>query len=113
MARRCAGFQPGLAFSVAMLWWLRRRLMVRLNAFSGSSCVPPRGAFYAFPRFSLGPLEDVELVRDMILDHGVVMVHGSGFGQPDMNHVRIVFLPQDEVLEEAYAKLADYSRSRV
>jgi alanine-synthesizing transaminase len=94
---------------------LRRRrdlTVARLNAIPGWSCVPPRGAFYAFPRFSLGALEDVELVRDMILDHGVVMVHGSGFGQPDMNHVRIVFLPQEEILEEAYAKLAEYSRGR-
>lgn len=48
----------------------------------------------------------------MILDHGVVMVHGSGFGQPDMNHVRIVFLPQEDVLDEAYAKLAAYSAGR-
>jgi alanine-synthesizing transaminase len=88
----------------------RRDLTVeRLNAIPGWSCVPPRGAFYAFPRFSLGALKDVDLVRDMILDHGIVMVHGSGFGQEDFQHVRIVFLPQEELLEAAYAKIAEYS----
>ncbi|HEX4963114.1 MAG TPA: aminotransferase class I/II-fold pyridoxal phosphate-dependent enzyme [Thermoanaerobaculia bacterium] len=106
------GPNPHLAEVNAILRRRRDLTVSRLNAIPGWSCVPPRGAFYAFPRFSLGALEDVELVRDMILEHGVVMVHGSGFGQPDMNHVRIVFLPQDEVLEEAYAKLAEYSQDK-
>jgi alanine-synthesizing transaminase len=106
------GPNPHLAQMSAILRRRRDLTVSRLNAIPGWSCVPPQGAFYAFPRFSLGALEDVELVRDMILDYGVVMVHGSGFGQPDMNHVRIVFLPQEEVLEDAYAKLAEYSRGR-
>jgi alanine-synthesizing transaminase len=88
----------------------RRDLTVRrLNAIPGWSCVPPLGAFYAFPKFELGSLTDVELVRDLILQHGVVLVHGSGFGQDDFNHVRIVFLPQEELLEEAYDHIAEYS----
>jgi len=91
----------------------RRDLTVeRLNAIPGWSCVPPKGAFYAFPRFQLGDLKDTELVRDLILQHGVVVVHGSGFGQDDFNHVRIVFLPQEELLEEAYAHIAEYSRGK-
>jgi len=95
---------------------LRRRrdlTVARLNAIPGWSCVPPRGAFYAFPRFSLGALKDTELVRDLILDHGIIMVHGSGFGQEDYNHVRIVFLPQDEMLETAYARIAEYSKGKI
>lgn len=106
------GANPHLAQVNAILRRRRDLTVDRLNAIPGWSCVPPRGAFYAFPRFELGALEDVELVRDMILDYGVVMVHGSGFGQPDMNHVRIVFLPQEEVLEDAYAKLAEYTREQ-
>lgn len=92
----------------------RRDLTVqRINAIPGWSCVPPRAAFYAFPRFELGALEDTELVRDMILEHGVVLVHGSGFGQrPGTQHVRIVFLPPEDLLEEAYRRLARYCESR-
>ncbi len=91
---------------------LRRRrdfTVERINAIPGWSCVPPRGAFYAFPRFDLGGLRDVELVRDLILQHGVVLVHGSGFGQSDFNHVRLVFLPPEEMLAEAYDHIAEYS----
>lgn len=91
----------------------RRDLTVeRLNAIPGWSCSRPQGAFYVFPRFSLGTLEDTELVRDLILEHGIVLVHGSGFGQNDFNHVRIVFLPPEDVLDEAYTHIAAYSRSR-
>jgi alanine-synthesizing transaminase len=91
----------------------RRDLTVeRINAIPGWSCSRPQGAFYVFPRFSLGALEDTEVVRDLILEHGVVLVHGSGFGQKDFNHVRMVFLPPEEMLEEAYAHIAEYSRGK-
>ena len=88
----------------------RRDLTVqRLNAIPGWSCVPPPRRLLRLPPLLAGEPRDVELVRDMILQHGVVLVHGSGFGQDDFNHVRIVFLPQEELLEEAYAKIAEYS----
>jgi alanine-synthesizing transaminase len=92
----------------------RRDLTVEMiNAMPGWSIVPPRGAFYAFPRFQLGALDDVTLVRDMILEHGVVLVHGSGFGQkPGTQHVRLVFLPAEEQLRKAYGHLAAYTAGR-
>jgi len=106
------GPNPHIAEVNAVLRRRRDLTVSRLNAIPGWSCVPPRGAFYAFPRFSLGALKDTELVRDMILEHGIVMVHGSGFGQEDWNHVRIVFLPQESLLETAYARIAEYSRGK-
>lgn len=106
------GPNPHLAEVSAKLRRRRDLTVERLNAIPGWSCVPPRAAFYAFPRFSLGDLRDTELVRDLILQYGVVLVHGSGFGQDDYNHVRIVFLPQEQELEEAYGYIAEYSRGK-
>jgi alanine-synthesizing transaminase len=106
------GPNPHIAEVNAKLRRRRDLTVERFNAMPGWSCVPPRGAFYAFPRFSLGDLQDTELVRDLILDYGVVLVHGSGFGQSDFNHVRVVFLPQEDVLEEAYGYIAEYSRAK-
>jgi alanine-synthesizing transaminase len=103
------GPNPHIAEVAAKLRRRRDLTVERFNAIPGWSCVPPRGAFYAFPRFSLGDLKDTELVRDLILQYGVVLVHGSGFGQDDFNHMRVVFLPQEEVLEEAYGYIAEYS----
>ncbi|HEV8579006.1 MAG TPA: aminotransferase class I/II-fold pyridoxal phosphate-dependent enzyme [Thermoanaerobaculia bacterium] len=107
------GPNPHIAEVNAKLRRRRDLTVERLNAIPGWSCVPPRAAFYAFPRFSLGALQDTELVRDMILQYGVVLVHGSGFGQDDFNHVRVVFLPQEDHLEEAYGYIAEYSRGKM
>jgi alanine-synthesizing transaminase len=90
----------------------RRDLTVeRIRQIPGWSIVPPEGSFYAFPRFDLG-VDDLEFVRGLILETGVVLVHGSGFGQkPGTQHARIVFLPQPELLEKAYERIAAYSAS--
>ena len=74
----------------------------RLNAIDGISCAEPRGAFYAFPRLELG-VSDTEFCARVISDTGVVIVPGSGFGQmPGSDHFRVVFLPQEDVLERAF-----------
>ncbi|RMF70706.1 MAG: aminotransferase class I/II-fold pyridoxal phosphate-dependent enzyme [Acidobacteria bacterium] len=90
---------------------LRRRrdvLATRLAEIPGWSMVAPRGAFYAFPRLELD-VDDLEFTRGLILETGVVVVHGSGFGQkPGTRHVRIVFLPPEELIAEACRRIADY-----
>ncbi|MBP7146081.1 MAG: aminotransferase class I/II-fold pyridoxal phosphate-dependent enzyme [Acidobacteria bacterium] len=90
----------------------RRDITVRhINAIPGWSIVRPEGAFYAFPRVDLG-VDDVELVRRLVLEEGVVLVHGTGFGQREgTQHVRIVFLPPENLLEEAYRRIERFSRS--
>ena len=87
----------------------RRDLTVQaLNAIDGITCVAPQGAFYAFPRLDLG-LEDKVFVADLLRATGVVMVHGSGFGQrPGSQHFRVVFLPPEETLQRAYDALAGF-----
>jgi len=35
-------------------------------------------------------------------------VHGSGFGELGRGHFRIVYLPNEQVLEEAMDKLRDF-----
>jgi len=81
----------------------RRDITVEmLNAIPGISCVPPRGAFYAFPRLEI-PGGDAEFVRRLIRETGVVVVPGSGFGQREgTSHFRVVFLAPEAVLERAY-----------
>jgi alanine-synthesizing transaminase len=40
-------------------------------------------------------------------------VHGSGFGQkPGTKHMRIVFLPPEDVLHAAYNKISDFMAER-
>ena len=91
----------------------RRDLTVKTcNAIPRISCVPPRGAFYAFPCLDI-PDADELFVKELILKKHVMVVHGSGFGQkPGSKHFRIVFLPDEKILAKAYAAIADLMKER-
>jgi len=70
--------------------------------------VKPEGSFYAFPKIDING-EDNHFVSELIKATGVVVVPGSGFGQkPGTKHFRVVFLPQDDVLEKAYRNIGDF-----
>ena len=76
------------------------------------SLVKPKGAFYAYPSLDI-PEDDLTFVTDLLKQKHVLVVHGSGFGQkPGTRHMRIVFLPQDEVLHAAYGKITDFMGER-
>ncbi|MBI1969438.1 alanine aminotransferase, partial [Candidatus Woesearchaeota archaeon] len=54
---------------------------------------------------------DEQFVLDLLNETGVLTVHGSGFGQkPGTRHFRIVFLPPEKILEEAFDKLEKFMR---
>jgi alanine-synthesizing transaminase len=88
---------------------LRRNMTVEmLNAIPGISCVKPEGAFYAFPQLHMNQ-PDNHFVAELIKETGVVVVPGSGFGQvPGTQHVRVVFLPNEQILEKAYNAIGDF-----
>jgi alanine-synthesizing transaminase len=76
------------------------------------SLVKPKGAFYAHPSLDI-PEDDLTFVTDLLKQKHVLVVHGSGFGQkPGTKHIRIVFLPQEDVLHPAYEKITDFMRER-
>jgi alanine-synthesizing transaminase len=69
------------------------------------SCVPPRAAFYAFPRLDI-PGSDEDFVKQQVL-----VVHGAGFGQaPGTRHIRIVYLADEATLSSAYESIAAFLR---
>lgn len=122
-ARLCASHPKQFAIPVALNGTLahinstieklkkRRDITVeRLNSIKGISCQRPNGAFYAFPRLEVD-VNDAEFVKDLIRETGVVVVHGSGFGPlPRSPHFRLVFLPQEEILNQAYDRIETYMK---
>jgi alanine-synthesizing transaminase len=91
----------------------RRDLTVAsCNSIPHMSCVPPRGAFYAFPRIDIPEGDDV-FVKELLLEKHILVVHGSGFGQkPGTKHFRIVFLPPEAMLKTAYEKIREFVQGR-
>jgi alanine-synthesizing transaminase len=124
-ARLCANHPEQYAIKPALegpqdhLIEVRRKLRARrdltvkaCNSTPRVSCVSPRGAFYAYPRLDIPEGDDV-FVKELLLQKYVLVVHGSGFGQkPDTKHFRIVFLPDEKTLSQAYAAIADFMRER-
>jgi alanine-synthesizing transaminase len=94
---------------------LRRRRDVTMRWAESTphvTCVRPDGGFYAFPRLDI-PDPDEDFVKQLVREKGVLVVHGSGFGQdPGTRHFRIVFLPDEQTLTTAYAAISEFLRER-
>ncbi len=76
------------------------------------SLVAPQGAFYAFPKLDIAE-DDMKFVTGLLHEKHVLCVNGSGFGQrPGTRHMRIVFLPQEDVLEQAYRGITEFISKR-
>lgn len=79
-----------------------------LNAIPGVSCVKPKGALYLFPRLDpkVHPVcNDEKLVFDLLTQERMLLVQGSAFNIDDQQHLRVVFLPRVDVLEDAIGRL--------
>ena len=83
--------------------------MQKIAEIPGLSCVSPHGSFYAFVRVN-GIQDDAIWCKKLLQETGVVVVPGSGFGMhsPDAGYFRIVFLSDEQTLEEAFDKIAGF-----
>ena len=88
----------------------------RLNEIKGLSCAKPEGAFYVFPKIhAVGSTwkTDLEFALDILRETGVLFVHGSGFDQKSgAGHVRGVFLPPVETLEQAFNEIEQFMEKK-
>ena len=105
------GPQDHIPMMVSKLRRRRDLVINRLNQISSISCNVPKGAFYAFPKINLSSRwkNDKHFVLDLLNETGVLTVHGSGFGSNfGTDHFRIVYLPQEQILDEAMDKLEHF-----
>ncbi len=88
----------------------------RLNEIEGISCAKPEGAFYVFPKIhdvGLRWKTDMEFAVELLKETGVLLVHGSGFDPIyGAGHVRGVFLPPIETLEEAFNEVERFMKKK-
>ncbi|MDE1922169.1 MAG: pyridoxal phosphate-dependent aminotransferase [Gammaproteobacteria bacterium] len=80
-----------------------------LNAIPGISCRPGAGTFYAFADVegamrALGIADDNAFAEFLLVQGGVAVVPGSGFGAP--GHMRISFACGMKTLEDALGRIA-------
>ena len=87
----------------------RRELIGRLLAeMPGVTCLPPAGAFYAFPRvadcYREGRQGSVEMAEYLLEEARVAVVPGIAFGADE--HIRLSFACSREVLEAGLGRMA-------
>ena len=107
------GPQSYIAKTVTKLKKRRDLVVKRLNEIHGISCKLPNGAFYTFPKILLNRWkDDKDFVLDLLNKTGILTVHGSGFGELGKGHFRIVYLPNEQVLQEAMDKLSNFINNK-
>lgn len=82
-----------------------------ITVIPGVSCVKPKAAMYLFPR--LDPLvypinNDQDFVLSFLEHEKVLVVQGTGFNWHSHDHLRFVFLPQEDILREAIGRFARF-----
>lgn len=83
----------------------------KLTAIEGVSCTKPQAALYLFPKLdpNIYPIhDDQEFVYQFLMHEKVLLVQGSGFHWPKPDHLRIVFLPEANQLDEALNRFARF-----
>ena len=76
-----------------------------LNTVKGFRCVPPRGAFYAFPSVRWTGLSSREAASRILEEAGVACVAGTAFGAGGEGFVRFSFAASREALDGAVVRL--------
>lgn len=79
-----------------------------LTQIPGVTCVKPKGAIYMFPRLDpdMYPIaDDQRFIQDLLEREKILLVQGSAFNISDTQHLRIVFLPTTDVLQQAISKV--------
>ena len=89
----------------------RDAAVTMINAIPGLSVVMPKGALYCFPkidakRFNI--TSDSRFIIDLLREHHLLFVHGTGFNWKDPDHFRVVFLPDRETITEAMRRLGNF-----
>ncbi|HRD33199.1 MAG TPA: pyridoxal phosphate-dependent aminotransferase [Rhodocyclaceae bacterium] len=82
-----------------------------INAIPGVSCVKPKATLYMFPRLDpkVYPIEDDQaFIAELLEEERVLLVQGSGFNWPEPDHFRLVFLPHEDDLRDAIARVARF-----
>ncbi|MDU2064607.1 MAG: pyridoxal phosphate-dependent aminotransferase [Sporomusaceae bacterium] len=87
----------------------RRELIVTgINAIEGLSCRMPKGAFYAFINLTASGLSSDEFTRRLMLEEGVVIVPGTGFGEAGEGFARISYATSEENIREGLRRIEHF-----
>jgi aspartate/methionine/tyrosine aminotransferase len=88
----------------------------RLNEMDGVTCTKPQAAFYAFPHITQIKTRwknDEDFATALLREEKLLLPFvGSIYGGSGAAHIRIIFLPEHQQLEEAFERLERFIATR-
>ena len=100
------GPQDGVEAMCAEFAQRRRALVDGLNAIDGVRCLPPGGAFYAFPRVEVEGHTSKQIADSLLNEEGVAVLAGTAFGAQGEGYLRLSFATSMDELHEGMARIA-------
>ncbi|HYE41147.1 MAG TPA: pyridoxal phosphate-dependent aminotransferase [Ramlibacter sp.] len=82
-----------------------------LTEIPGVTCVKPKAALYMFPRLDpkIYPIaNDQQFAYELLAEAKVLIVQGTGFNWVNHDHLRVVFLPNQDDLTDAFGRIARF-----
>lgn len=89
----------------------RRRVMLDGFKKAGFSSFEPKGAFYVFPNITSSGLTSEEFADRLLVEHKVLVVPGTAFGQSGEGFVRACYASSMENIVEAMKRIKAFSDS--
>jgi tyrosine/nicotianamine family aminotransferase len=86
----------------------------RISSIPRLSVTKPKAAFYVFPKINLQGTRwrtDEQFITELLQETGVLVVHGSGFDSTyGRDHFRSVFLPDEQMMSEAFDAIESFMK---
>jgi len=87
----------------------RRDVIVkRLNEIKGVSCIKPKGAFYAFPNFSVHDKNSSSFANRLLEGAKVAVIHGSAFGEHGEGFLRFSYATSMDNIEKGLDRIEKF-----
>ncbi len=103
------GPQDAVNHHVEWLAQNRDAICKRLDALPDLfSYVPPKGAYYVFPRYSL-KYNSIDMAKKLLYEAGVITVPGIGFGPEGEYHLRLSFGSSIKEINEAFDRIEKWN----
>ncbi|MFW3145315.1 MAG: pyridoxal phosphate-dependent aminotransferase [Thermoplasmatota archaeon] len=85
----------------------RRAIVDGLNTVEGFSCLPPKGAFYAWPNITGTGLSSQELADKLLEEAGVATLPGPSFGNNGEGYLRFSYPTSVENIQKAVERIRE------
>ena len=87
----------------------RNRIVKGLNSIPNFSCLPPKGAFYAFPNIKKTGMTSQECAAHLLYKAGVAALPGTAFGPYGEGYLRFSYATTLEKIDAAIERIKESS----